>query len=776
MNRDISKFISDQLSVWSEAAAAFRALKKADVREVQVNGLTVRLQYNPGRIRSSAAKVDSASIKARKCFLCAENRPPQQRALPFEGRKGRKYHILVNPYPIFPSHLTIVRDRHVDQSIWHQYVDMMDLARRYPGLTVFYNGPRCGASAPDHLHFQACPSGLMPLEREADSLMDVIASRYGGRTVPIGEETVTVPDSIASDISYIGSVQEAQVFHYKHFTRGVFILRARTSKSMAKLFYRLLDSAPIPEGDKEPMFNALTWCHASEYRAIVFFRAAHRSRHFYAEGPDHLTMSPGCADMAGLFIVPDAEQFARVDSRLLEEILGDVSVSEATEKEIIWRMTRTQPSLQVGIMSGDEIQFEIISDGAGPQKVSYREGKIDYNGTLYDELFFEAMTMSTMFAEPTFILYGMTIGVGFHWERKLTRKFAGSLKFIVENNKVVAVNIIGVEDYLVSVISSEMSPSASVEFLKAHAVISRSWVMARIAGRRVARTEDRTAYAHLVGTPALVTDLDIRLSGSAKGAQEKVERWFDHEDHRHFDVCADDHCQRYQGLTQAIGENVRKAVDSTWGQVLTYEGTICDARFSKCCGGRSELFSTCWENKDLPYLQSLPDTPSHEEGATAFCETSDREILSQVLNDYDLQTKDFFRWKVSYQAGALSDLVKRRLGELGIAPPDTDASHLELKPVTRGPSGRISCLEIKGARTSLLVGKELVIRRILSDSHLKSSAFEVRRDGDTITLEGRGWGHGVGLCQIGAAVMSTRGYDYKQILEHYYPGALLSRQ
>ena len=777
MNRDITKFVSDQLSVWSEAAANFRALKKAQVRELELDGVKVRLQHNPGRIRSSAAKVDSASIKARKCFLCAENRPAEQRILPFEGRKGRKYHILVNPYPIFPSHLTIVRNRHVEQSIWHQYVDMMDLARRYLGLTVFYNGPRCGASAPDHLHFQACPSGLMPLEAEASRLMDVIASCTAGRTVPIGEETVTVPADISSEIDYISSVQEAQLFHYKHFTRGVFILRARTSKSMAKLFYRLLDSAPVPQGDKEPMFNLLTWYQGSEYRAIVFFRSAHRSRHFTAEGPDHLTMSPGCADMAGLFIVPDEGDFAKLDGRLLREMLSDVSVSEAAEKEIIWRMTRTQPSLQVGIMSAEEITFEIISDGAGPQKVSYREGKIDYNGTLYDELFFDSKTMSTMFAEPSFILWGITIGVGFHWERKLTRKFAGSLKFIVENNKVVAVNLIGVEDYLVSVISSEMAPSASLEFLKAHAVISRSWVMAQIEGRKAAKSRSNPILKHLNSVPALATELDIRLNAIKDASSDsEVVKWFDHEDHKRFDVCADDHCQRYQGITPSIGENVRKAVDCTWGEVLTYNGKICDARFSKCCGGRSELFSTCWENKDKPYLQSLPDTPSHEEGLKPFCETSDAQVLSQVLVDYDLQTKDFYRWKVEYPAGELSALIVRRLGELGIAAPDIDATHLSLVPVSRGPSGRIFKMEIAGERTRLLVGKELIIRRILSDSHLKSSAFEVSRMGNTITLEGRGWGHGVGLCQIGAAVMSTKGYGYKEILEHYYPGSNLTRQ
>ncbi|MBR1574462.1 MAG: DUF4922 domain-containing protein [Bacteroidales bacterium] len=774
MNQEIAKFVRDQLSVWPLAAANFRSLKAAEVRELEVNGLTVRLQHNPGRIRSSAAKVDTASIRSRKCFLCAENRPPEQLVLPFEGRKGRKYHILVNPYPIFPAHLTIVRDRHVDQSIWHQYVDMMDLARRYCGLTVFYNGPRCGASAPDHLHFQACPSGLMPVEAQAQRLLDEIARSQEPKSVAIGDEPVTVPASLAADMDYIASVQDAQLFHYKHFTRGVFFLRARTSKSMAKLFYRLLDAAPVPQGEKEPMFNLLTWytdfSHTPEYRAVVFFRGAHRSHHYFAEGPEHLTMSPGSADMAGLLIVPQAEDYAKLDSRLVAEMMAEVSVSEEVEKEIIWRLTRTQPKIQVGIMSGNEIVFEIISDGAGPQKVSYREGKIDYNGTLYDELFFEAMTMSTLFAEPTFILYGVTIGSGFHWERRETQKFAGSLKFIVENNQVVAVNLIGVEDYLVSVISSEMSPSASLEFLKAHAVISRSWVMSQVARRHARKQSLPPHYEQMRSLPAVLTELDARLGAGPQAGQDAVviRKWFDHEDHKRFDVCADDHCQRYQGLTRATGANVRKAIDSTWGEVLQWGGEICDARFSKCCGGRSECFSSCWEDKELPYIQSLPDTPDHKEGLRPFCDTDDKAILAQVLNDFDQETPDFYRWQVCMDRAALSGLISRRSGY--------DIGTLQsLEALQRGPSGRITELKITGDRKTLIVGKELMIRRILSESHLKSSAFTVSWDGDTVRLDGRGWGHGAGLCQIGAAVMSTQGYGYRAILQHYYPGTQLQR-
>ena len=762
----LDKFVRDQLSVWPLAAANFRALKDAQTRELPVGGLTVRIQHNPARIRSSAAKVDKASIEARSCFLCADARPKEQRTLKFEGRKGRKYDILVNPYPIFPGHLTIARDRHVDQSIWKCLTDMADLAHHYTGLTVFYNGPRCGASAPDHMHFQACPRGMLPLENAVDRQLDT----HG------------------EDLAFLTSVKEAQLFHYKKFTRGVFVLRARTSKSLAKLFYRLLDCVPTPEGETEPMFNLLMWYKslaggrrpagnthglaAFEYRAIVLLRGAHRSHHYFDEGPDHLTMSPGCADMAGLFIAPQAEDYAKLDSRLLTEMLSEVSVSPAIEKDVLWRLTRSQQTLQVGILSGKEIVFEIISDGAGPQKVSYQEGKINYNGVLYDELFFEASTPSTLFAEPTFILHDVVIGVDFHWERRQSQQFAGSLKFIIEKNQVVAVNVIGVEDYLLSVISSEMKATAGLEFLKAHAVISRSWVLAQIAHRAHPTRSAGIDFKELNNVPALVTSLEQRRetvpAGGEAADETVIEKWFDHSDHKHFDVCADDHCQRYQGLTLAIGKTVRQAIDQTWGEVLTSDGELCDARFSKCCGGRTELFSTCWEDKDEPYLVSLPDTPDHGDG-DPFCDTHDETVLRQVLNDYDLETKDFYRWTEEYGVEELSALITRRSGiDIGTL--------TALEPLEAGPSGRIKKLRIVGTKQTLTVGKELMIRKFLSESHLKSSAFAATFTPDgKVRLDGRGWGHGVGLCQIGAAVMGSRGYSYRQILSHYYPGAQLTR-
>ena len=733
MDNQIDKFVKDQLSVWPLAAENYRSLKKAGSKVLSIGGLPVTVQLNPCRRISSEASLDKESINRRPCFLCPENRPAEQTNIEFEGRKGRRYRVTLNPYPIFPSHLVISSFEHTPQSIWHRYQDLLDFVRENNEYLGFYNGPESGASAPDHMHFQACPQGLTPLQNRVDELLAA------------GDDKT---------LDYLTNVKEARLFHLNEYARGVFVLCGATAKSTAKLFYRLLDCAPVPDGSSEPKMNIIAWCHEGEYRTAVIFRERHRPHNYSSSGADHLAMSPGCADLAGVYVTTREEDFDKLDAGLLSQVVREVAASEETEKEIIWRLTRSQRRLEVGIMSGSEIEFEIISDGAGRQKVEYSQGRISYNGALYDELVFEAQTEATMFAEPSFILYGVTIGVDFHWERKVTQKFAGTLKFIVDGGKVTAVNIVGVEDYLLSVISSEMKASAGLEFLKAHAVISRSWVMAQVEHRQ----------SHVSRTPGP----SCPVSEPVEGAEEYI-KWFDHDDHTLFDVCADDHCQRYQGLTMAVGDTVRKAVDQTWGLVLTSEGKICDARFSKCCGGRMELFSTCWEDKDYPYLKPLPDTADCVEGGDVFCDTKDEKILSQVLNDYDLETRDFYRWRTEYSRAEVSDLVRRRSGmDFGTI--------RDLVPVERGPSGRLKRLKVVGDKKTMIIGKELIIRRWLSDSHLKSSAFEVHWDGDHLTLDGSGWGHGVGLCQIGAAVMAAKGYSFDRILLHYYPGSTLERR
>lgn len=684
--KELNKFIKDQLSVWQLASSNFRALKTAPSREVDVFGLKCRIQYNPRRVISSTADTSPAAIASRKCFLCADNRPKEQFHLGFEGRKGRNYHIQINPYPIFRGHLVIVRDEHIPQEIWHHFPDMLDFAARYKDYLVFYNGPSSGASAPDHLHFQAIPKHNLPLEDVVDEFLD-----------HPGEPLATVKD--------------ASLYKFDGYAMGVFALKATTSKSLAKLFYRLLDCTDRGKGEEEPMFNLYAYVKNGEYRTIVVMRSAKRSHHFYSKGADHLTISPGAADIAGLFVAPFKEDYDKADTALLEELLSEVCISEDEQNMIVWRLTRHQEKISVGLLSAKEIRFEIISDGAGPQTVKWHDGRISYNGMLYDELYFDSMTLSTLFAEASFILYDVVIGIDFHWQQKRTFKYAGGLKFIVEGDRITAVNCIGMEDYLMSVISSEMKSSASIELLKAHAVISRSWLKARLKD-------------HKAG-------------------------------HEHFDVCADDHCQRYQGLTMAVGDDVCRAIDRTWGQVLEYGGDICDTRYSKCCGGRTELFSTCWEDVDLPYLQSVEDP---------FCDCENSSILSQVLNDYDLHTADFHDWTVQYTTDELSELVRTRTGiDFGTI--------VALEAVERGPSGRIKYLRITGTLREEVIGKELAIRKALSSSHLKSSAFEIEKSPDGFVLKGRGWGHGVGLCQIGAAAMATQGYDYRQILSHYYVGA-----
>ena len=718
---EISKFIMDQLSVWPLASANFRSLKMVQTRPVEVGGLGCVIQYNPARLASTTADVDEQSIAARPCFLCEANRPPEQFHLKFEGRKERKYNIQVNPYPIFPQHLVVVRDKHLPQEIWHHLPDILDFTKLYPDYLAYYNGPLAGASAPDHLHFQACPRFSLPLEKVVDSFLD-----------NPGEP--------------LSTNKEATLYRYDGFHRGIFCLKATTTKSIAKLFYRLLDCCDREKGEGEPKFNLYAWTKGDEYRVMVCLRREMRSHHYFTQGPDHMMVTAGAAEMAGVIITPAAEDLEGIRAVQLEEMFDEICISEQQQNMVCSRLTRSQATMDVGIMAAKEIVFEIISDGAGPQKVRWRDGRIDYNGMLYDELVFDAVTRSTLFAEASFILHDIPIGIEFHWQRKLTRRFAGQLRFVVDGDKVQAINRIGVENYLLSVISSEMSPLSGEEYLRAHAVISRSWVYSQLKSKRGCSDENEKWGKAADGTPVYL-------------------KWWDRADHSCFDVCADDHCQRYQGLTDEVGDKVKRVIDSTWGEVLTSGGELCDARFSKCCGGMTERFSTCWEDRDYPYLQPVKDAG---EDGHVYCNTRNARLLSQVLNSYDRQTSDFYEWEQRIPLSSLSELVCRRSGiDFGTIK--------ELIPVERGASGRIMKLKIVGSKASVIIGKELMIRRSLSETHLKSSAFVIIWEEDELVLKGRGWGHGVGFCQIGAAVMADEGKGYRDILQHYYPGATIEK-
>ena len=435
---------------------------------------------------------------------------------------------------------------------------------------------------------------------------------------------------------------------------------------------------------------------------------------------------------------------------------------------------KEEPIVSVGIVSASKLCFSLNapytvcgSQRCGKQVVELSEGRILWENALYDELLFEPTD-----AQSSFTLEDVTIGVNFHWERKEAQTFLGKLRFIVEDNNICAINELPVETYLTSVISSEMRATSSLELLKAHAVISRSWLLAQMEQRKAKNN-------------------NVEKQPSFFKTNEEIVRWYDREDHKRFDVCADDHCQRYQGITKAANKHVVEAIQQTAGEILTSHGEICDARYSKCCGGAVEEFQYCWENIKKPYLQALPDTlpdttplPDLTDEAVAcqwilsspdaFCNTTDQKVLSQVLNDFDQETTDFYRWNQTYSQAEVKQLLEEKLevqfGDI-----------IDLVPLSRGKSGRIYRLKIVGKERTLIIGKELEIRRALSKSHLYSSAFIVEKADikDSVPqkfiIKGAGWGHGVGLCQIGAAMMGKQGYRYEEILLHYYKGAEITK-
>ena len=412
-----------------------------------------------------------------------------------------------------------------------------------------------------------------------------------------------------------------------------------------------------------------------------------------------------------------------------------------------------EPEIQVGLLSNPEIRFtlqgnyHVVAPKGNPvptkkivegeQRVYMDNGLIQWNGDSFKELLFFPIEPDKNLIKVKNVM----IGKQFHWQQQEDQSFQGTLHLIIEEGKITAINIISTERYLTSVISSEMSAMASIELLKAHAVISRSWLLAQLTAQK-----------------------NDNNSSCGTENDEEIVRWYNRSAHQHYDVCADDHCQRYQGVTKVTTDVAKEAVEQTRGEILIYNGEICDTRFSKCCGGMTEKFSTCWEDKDYPYLTNVIDP---------YCGMANQQILRQVMVNYDQQTTDFYRWTVTYSQQELHDLIMAKTGiDFG--------DIIDLEPLSRGTSGRIYRLKIVGSKRSLIIGKELEIRKALSTSHLFSSAFEVKKQGEgsvpeQFTLEGTGWGHGVGLCQIGAAVMGEKGFKYKEILLHYYQGAKVER-
>ena len=754
----ISRFFNRQLEKWDDARHRFRDLKHVETKKLSEE---VRLQFNPARIVSTGAKIDKKTLGERPCFLCDKNRPKEQMSQQIDER----FHLLVNPFPILPVHFTIPARKHQPQAIYKNYGEMHRFLSLHSELMVFYNGPKCGASAPDHLHFQAGTSGILPLQanwqRLSRNLTDIISLN--------DEEKIAV---------------------VRDFIVPAFVIISKSEESDETLFHRLYKSMPMRGDETEPMINIIAWRKGDEYISVVIPREKHRPEAYFAEGDAQVMVSPGALDMSGLIITPREEDFHKLTEESATTILQECGISTEKMNSIVTKLKTSkeaetgseiatlynngkQPNVTVGIVSGQKIHFSLnkpyLAKGEtvmGEQVVEFSEGGVLWNGNQYSKLTFHPQS-----ADASFSLSDVTIGVNFHWERKETQTFLGTLRFVVEADKICAINELPVEKYLESVISSEMSATSSLELLKAHAVISRSWLLAQMKKRREVAASGNNFFSFVKKDDMLI-------------------RWYDREDHTIFDVCADDHCQRYQGITKETSPHVAEAIRQTLGQVLLDGEDICDARFSKCCGGETEEFQYCWEDTPKSYLTAVRDLvlgvkneeySSLQDEATAerwirsnppaFCNTTDKKILSQVLNDYDQETADFYRWKVTYSQEKLQQLFEEKLKM-------NFGAILDMKAVERGKSGRISKLQIIGTEKTFTIGKELEIRRALSDTHLYSSAFVVDKyDKDEqgvpqrFEIIGAGWGHGVGLCQIGAAVMGEQGYDYNDILLHYYQGA-----
>ena len=744
---NIRAFFTHQLDTWDDIRQRYEALKHVGLKQLGHR----QLQYNPARMVSTGAQIDRQTIAQRACFLCEKNRPEEQLTIDL----GDDFELMVNPFPVLPMHFTIVRKTHVPQTILENYTEIHRLLELFPELFVFYNGPMSGASAPDHMHFQAGIGQELPL-------MTVLRKLEKEQQVLIKQEN-------GSSLSMFNSV-----------SFNAFVIKSKAQETEMTLFKQLYAAMPVREGEKEPRMNIVAWRDGSEDVIVVLPRDNHRPACYFEEGDRRMVISPGALDMAGLIITPREEDFNRMSEDKLISILKEVSIKEKDMENIKEKLTTVnnsqqlseqngEPRVSVGIVTANEIVFSLHqpynANGttvSGKQSVSYENGAIIWNGKRYKELVFQPQE-----AGASFSLEDVTIGVNFHWERKETQTFLGILRFAIEGTAMWAINELPVERYLESVISSEMSATSSLRLLEAHAVISRSWLLAQIENRRSAKTEQTSLYSCITG-------------------KDKMIKWYDRQDHTLFDVCADDHCQRYQGITKETSPHVAVAIQHTRGQVLMSEGKICDARFSKCCGGAMEEFQYCWEDSPKPYLKAIGDTPEKtipdltveanaEEwirtSPDSFCNTTDKNILSQVLNDYDQETTDFYRWRVDYTQEEISQLINSKLNiDFG--------QIMDLIPIERGKSARLCQLKIVGTKQTLIIGKELEIRRALSPSHLYSSAFVV--DKEDVNAEGVpalfhiigcGWGHGVGLCQIGAAVMGEKGYNYDQILAHYYPGA-----
>lgn len=679
---NIESFYQEQLNLWQECRERYESLSQAKHKDISLGNRQYTLVFNPGRIKSAAAKVESGKVE-RPCFLCQSARPQEQLAMPVVTLPLKhEYDILVNPFPIVERHFTIVCREHTHQDIKGRMWDMAFIADLMPDYLIFFNGACSGASAPDHMHFQAVPKALVPL---------------------------------------VSWSKEAQ-------------LEAGVTEKM-------------PNIDDSDYKNIVTWTEGDHSYWLVIDRRQHRPWQYSAEGADRCLISPASLEFCGIVPLVREEDFDKMDAALLSDILGQCQLSE--------------PFIKVGVVDAKQIFFSA-------------EERVHAMTYIDEDRILDVMDYSTNRSEKReiseywthaqpFTIEGVTIGKDFHWEQSETQVFNGSLHVIARQGALHAINLVPVEEYLKSVISSEMSATNNLELLKTHAIISRSWVL-----RQIQNAKHQAPEHSIINN--VYAKADEQLFADILSS-DIVVKWWDHDQHTLYDVCADDHCQRYQGITRQVSPLVAQAVEETRGEVLLdSEGNICDARFSKCCGGVTESFDTCWQDEDYHYLQSVEDP---------YCNTSDSEVLKLVLNDYDQKTYDFYRWTVTLTQDEISALFEKKTGlKVGTI--------LELIPLKRGASGRIEYLKVVGTGRTVVIGKELFIRKAFSESHLYSSAFDVTTSTveeasssaspqKTFNFSGKGWGHGVGLCQIGAACMSLKGFTHTEILNHYFASATIHK-
>lgn len=688
---DIERLYSQQLMQWAECRQRYEQLSQCEQKQLAVNGRTFIVSYNPARARSAKAVVvdgkalsgNSASADERPCFLCRHALPAEQLQVDVETLPSHHHYILaVNPYPIVDRHFTIISAEHVRQDFRGRMWDMAFFADLFPDYLIFFNGARSGASAPDHMHFQAVPKASVPM---------------------------------------LGWTEEQKL------ELGV--------------------TRQLPNVSDSDDCNILTWTEGTEAFWLVIHRRCHRPSQYFLpdDDPDKYVFSPASLEFCGLVPLCREEDYRKITASALSQMLSQCQ--------------RQEPLIRVGIMEGQQIRFSAeervhsmnyVADGQMKDVMDYSTNRSELH----------EMTDYWCHMEP-FTLEGVTIGKQFHWQKQEDQVFRGSLHIIAAEGKLHAINLIRVEEYLKSVIASEMSATNSLELLKAHAIISRSWVLRQL-------NHKPSGSAH---------DSNGECSCSA-AASDSVIKYWDHTDHTLYDVCADDHCQRYQGIVRESSPLVIQAVELTRGMVLTdADGSICDARFSKCCGGKTEIYSTCWQDQDYSYLQSVDDPYCSPDFISQLPGGMDA-VMQMVLNDYDQSTQDYHDWTVSYSQDELSDLIELKLG-LGLG------QIISIQPLERGASGRVKLMRVVGSQRTVTLGKELLIRKALSATHLYSSWFDVEKVEEQhagadsrptifFHFHGHGWGHGVGLCQIGAAAMALQGFTAQQILSHYYPGSCLS--